>query len=1076
MGTQFLLPLGWYKRYASHIGTQRSILGSVVLTLSLLMLTGPRCANAQVSGGTLSGSVTDQSGAPLPQAPVTINNVATGLTRTVNTNQDGLYSVPNLLPGTYEVSVSRPGFETYVQTGISLTVGAVRVVDISLKLGRVNEQVVVSSTAAAVQLADSNVSNVVGGTLVRDLPLNGRSWTDLATLQPGVASPQMQPAFNGGRGQRGFGNQIAITGSRPQENSYRLNGVNVNDYANGGPGNVEGGALGVDAIQEFSVLTGTYSAEYGRASGGVINAITRSGTNQFHGDVYEFLRNSDLDARNFFDQDRPPFRRNQFGASAGGPIIKNHTFIFGDYEGLRESKGRTLSDTVPTPAARAGQLSTGPVSVDPAAAAFLEAFYPLPNNGLIDNDVGIYAAQIKQLNTENFYTIRFDQVFNEKDTLNGSFMYDNTNLTNPDEFNTKLSSYVVGRNVATLEETHAFTPQVLNTIRGGFSRTPANIGGTTVAINPNAGNLAFGSIPGRNAAAVSIGGLTDFTGGLGAPSNYIYHYNSFQLYDDAFVVRGKHSLKFGTAIERIQDNTEAITDGNGAYSFASLGAFLTNQPTTFKGAIPSTLTERGIRQTLFGLYLQDDWRVLSNLTLNLGLRYEMSTIPTEVQGKLSILRNISDPNPHLGDPFFLRNPTLRNFEPRIGFAWDPFKTGTTSVRGGFGMFDSLPLPYQFNLEYVFSAPFFREGSATSLPPGTFPTGAFPLIASSSKTLRQNYADSNPRRNYVMQWDLNVQHEFQKNVVATLGYVGSRGIHQPFRAEDINMVLPTLTPQGYLWPTPIGSGTKINPNVGVIRGLFYNGDSYFHALEAQAIKRMGHGLQAQVSYTWSKNMDTGTAGVAGDTFANSIPSLLWFNSKLNRGLSDLNVSHNLIVSYSWTVPKTNWSGVGGWAVNGWELGGIFKATSGVPFTVAMSGDPLGQRSDHAFDVPNRLIGSGCDSLVNPGNVLSYIKTQCFSVPNPINLRGNAGRNILVGPPLWNLDFSVFKNNYVRRLSETFNAQFRLEVFNILNHPSFAPPLDNTLVFDPSGSPISGFGRIDSTATSERQIQVALKLIW
>jgi hypothetical protein len=240
--------------------------------------------------------------------------------------------------------------------------------------------------------------------------------------------------------------------------------------------------------------------------------------------------------------------------------------------------------------------------------------------------------------------------------------------------------------------------------------------------------------------------------------------------------------------------------------------------------------------------------------------------------------------------------------------------------------------------------------------------------------------------------------------------------------------------------------------------------------------MGHGLQAQVSYTWSKNMDTGTAGVAGDTFANSIPSLLWFNSRLNRGLSDLNVSHNLIVSYSWTVPKTNWSGVGGWAVNGWELGGIFKATSGVPFTVAMSGDPLGQRSDHAFDVPNRLIGSGCDSLVNPGNVLSYIKTQCFSVPNPINLRGNAGRNILVGPPLWNLDFSVFKNNYVRRLSETFNAQFRLEVFNILNHPSFAPPLDNTLVFDPSGSPISGFGRIDSTATSERQIQVALKLIW
>ena len=346
----------------------------------------------------------------------------------------------------------------------------------------------------------------MNATTVRELPLNGRSWTDLAVLQPGVANPKMQPSFSGGRGQRGFGNQIAIGGSRPQENNYRMDGISVNDYANAGPGNVEGGALGVDAIQEFSVLTSTYSAEYGRASGGVINAITRSGTNRLHGDGYEFLRNDALDARNYFDVSKPAFHRNQFGGSLGGPIQKDRTFFFGDYEGVRESKGITKVNTVPSLAARAGNLSSGKVTVNPAISSFINTFYPMPN-GAVTGDTAKASIASQRLTREDFFTTTVDHIFSDKDKIHGNFLYDNTDLTLPDEFNTKLSSYLVGRKTVTLEESHTFSNNFLNSVRFGFLRNPANVGATIQALNPAAKDPALGSIPGRNAPDIKVGGI-----------------------------------------------------------------------------------------------------------------------------------------------------------------------------------------------------------------------------------------------------------------------------------------------------------------------------------------------------------------------------------------------------------------------------------------------------------------------------------------------------------------------------------------------------------------------------------------
>src|SRR5712672_1480763 len=327
-------------------------------------------SRAQVAGGTLSGTITDPSGSVVPNSEDAIKNSATGISRNVTTNADGFYSAANLVPGNYEVSVSAAGFNTEIKKGIVINVGAQPVFNLVLQIGAVANRVEVTTEAPTVQLTSSDISATVNATTVRELPLNGRSWTDLAALQPGVDTIHTQPDFSSGadRGNRGFGQELTISGARPQQNNYRLDGISLNDYANGAPGSVLGGNLGVDAIQEFSVLTSNYSAEYGKTSGGVVNAITRSGTNAFHGSVYEFLRNSRLDSRNYFD-DRtkpiPPFKRNQFGGAVGGPIVKDRTFFFADYEANRSNKGISTLVTVPSQAARNGNLVGGSVTVDP---------------------------------------------------------------------------------------------------------------------------------------------------------------------------------------------------------------------------------------------------------------------------------------------------------------------------------------------------------------------------------------------------------------------------------------------------------------------------------------------------------------------------------------------------------------------------------------------------------------------------------------------------------------------------------------------------------------------------------------
>ena len=825
----------------------------LIFFISLISI---RPLRAQEAGGTIQGAVTDPSGAAVADAKINIKNTGTGVERDISSNAAGLFVAPNLIPGTYQVRVEAPGFSSTITNDVVLTVGESRQINVALAIGKASDEVaVVASEISDVQLVSSAVGNVVDSHTVVELPLNGRDWTSLTLLEPGVAQVRTQKALgvSNDRPNRGLGVDETISGNRPQGNDYRLDGVTINDYSSGAPGSITGAVLGVDAVQEFSVVTSNAPAEYGRTSGGAVNAASRSGTNSFHGSAYEFLRNSALDARNFFDKATiPPFKRNQFGGSVGGPIFKDHTFFFADYEGLRQRLSSTSLITVPSAAARAGQLVAGTVTVDPLVAPFLactasSCLFPLPDPKTVSGDTGIYNFVSKQITSEDFFTTRIDHKISNSDSLFGTYLFDRGSIANPDAYDIKNVGNKSRRHTLALEESHIFSPSILNTARFGFNRDVVIAFSTLSAINPAAADTAFGFNPGEPAGIITVGsGVTQFSGGLGAIAEYRFHYNSFQFSDDLNWTKGKHSIKMGVSVERIQANQ--FTQGaspEGFYIFGGLAAFLTNQPTNYSSLLSSSHTPRDLRQTLVGGYVQDDFKFRPNLTLNLGLRYEMATVPTETANQLSTLVHFTDTTPHLGSPYF-SNPTLRNFAPRLGFAWDPTGKGNTSVRGAYGIYDVLPLPYQFELLTLLSAPFTEAGSYT-FPAGVhgFPTGGFPNLTVS--TLRYGYVEPKPHRSYVQQWTLNIEHQFFPSFTTTIAYVGSHGVHLPEHNDDINDYQPTSkTPEGYLWPMVAGSGSRLFPGLGgQVSANTWNAVSTYHALEAQAIKRLSHGLQFRV---------------------------------------------------------------------------------------------------------------------------------------------------------------------------------------------------------------------------------------
>jgi hypothetical protein len=1162
---------GWFSVVRAVSGLYpEGVTVKLVLAVVGLLLVFSFPANAQVAGGSVTGTVTGESGAAMPDVRVSVKDASTGLDRTATTNPAGLYNIPDLSAGSYEMTVAASGFVTQLWTGITVTAGVERILNVTMHPGDSKQVVRVVAPPVLVSEPCPSICGSANTSTVRDTPLNGRDWAALATLQAGVSSVQNGSASGGGNMDRGFGAAVSISGSRPDENAYFLDGISINDYANGAPGSVLGDNLGIDAVQQVAVLGSNYPAEYGRTSGGVISVETSKGSDAFHGSVYEFLRNSALDARNFFDGPIiPPFKRNQFGGSAGLPIRKGRTFIFGDYEGLRQSLGVTTVDTVPSAATRSGLLSFSDpsqfpsncaptsvadqcqVTVDPSIARFLAAnFFPLPTDPVpVGSNVGIFRFSAQEVTTENYFTARFDHKFTDQDSIHTTYTRDNSTTVQPGTFGELYSDLVSNRQAATIHEQHIFSPTLLNDAQIGATRAvgiQGKVDRIASAYESVMTDHQYAFEPGGYAGDIqSIPGVTSFLGAPTVegfiPSSRELFWTTYQGGDYVALTHGIHEIKFGGQFERMQDNEVSASNINGLFRFDSLAQFLTNQPSLFSGAQSPLPLDIGMRESLFGAFVEDDLKLRKTLTVNAGLRYEMVTVPSESHGLTTVLPSLTAVAPICGvsatgcagtGPLF-KNPTLRNFEPRLGFAWNP-RSGKTLLRGGFGIFDVLPLPYEFTLSFQRAAPFTRTIVGVNPPPGSFTmdpalgSQAYQQFINQTDTNLAYYAEQQPKRDYVMQWNLSIARELSSTLALTVGYVGSRGVHLPYRVDNIDMALPTSTSAGYLWPCgPDGTGnpcaagflssgtqaapvpnSKLNPNFGRINATLWQANSFYHAMQVDLAKRMARGIQFHAAYTFGKSIDTLSASEADDSYPNGLFNQLFFDQRTTRGLSDFNVAQNLVLSATWEIPSPRKdSKLPEWAFGGWQLVALYKASTGQPFTPIMGGDPVGSLLDETGEVPS--IVPGCDPInknFKQGATPIYLNANCFTLPSvptsslgslPFgcaafagaaapppsgqtycsNLRGDLGRNSIIGPGLSKLDFSVFKNNYIRRISESFNAQVRAEIFNIFNRANFGSPTDNLAVFDQNGVPqTQTAGLLDSTQTTSRQIQFALKLIW
>jgi hypothetical protein len=1009
-------------------------------------------AHAQNVSGSISGTVADSQGAVVPGATVSIRNPGTGNSRQVTANSVGRYAVPALPAADYRIEAEAPGFAKNV-TNVSLAVSQDLVVDVTFVVAATQAQVLIEAGGEALQQESAELSGVIGRKQILELPLNGRSYGQLALLEPGVVATTNRSSIVGRHGLA-----ININGAGSRSNSFLLDGSSAVDAYNSGVGNAVGNFLGVDAVQEFRVLTNAYSAQFGGASGGVISIVTKSGTNDFHGTGFEFLRNDNLDARNFFDPaKKPEFKRNQFGFAAGGPIIKDGTFFFGTGEWLRERLGRTIVTTVPSLAARQGP-------VNPVVVPFLNAFFPLPNGPDFGSGLARLTFPFSQNTDETYWQGRIDHKFSPSNTFFGRFTYDDAKRSNPTNYPILIDLFSSRNQYLTLEDTHVVNASLVNTARFSFTRTNiAEVVNTTAAVSAD---LSF--ISGERLGTLLIGGMPNFGGISEAKTPQ----NVFSISDDVSLTKDEHSLQTGILILRQQVNFSQDRFTPGFYTFSSVQQFLAGQPSQLQVArsADSGGPQRYLRSTQFGVYVQDALKVRRNLTLNLGLRLEFSTVPKEKYG-----RSVSLPNPFL-DATMTLGPLFKNHKqnwaPRIGIAWDPVGNGKTVVRSGFGLFyDINPVPI-----------FFSSGTLTNNPPFditltvTNPSFPRPNLGGVTQTgllaiFPAAYDWRTPR---TLQYNLALERELGLNTVFTVAYAGSRGTNLA-RSGDVNLAVPQILPNGQ--PFFAAGLPRRNRNFSSIDMKRTDGDSWYNALNLKMRSRLRSHLQVQASYTFSRSMDT-TGGISQADSSGSIPQVLDpSNPHLDRGLSDFHRKHNLVANFTWQLPfAKNRDGIAGVALAGWGMSGIVTIQSGNPFTPGIQGNWSRSLNTRAgIDRPDLAPGCTSESIILGGSD-QYFNPNCFVLPVRGTF-GNLGRNVLIGPGLSTIDLSINKSFRIGILGEAGKLQFQADVFNVLNHANFNLPA--RIVFagtSPTDRPLSTAGRISSTATSSRQVQLGLRLNW
>ena len=1012
------------------------------------------------------GTVLDESHAVVDGAKVRATNLRTGVTRETLSGAAGAYRIPLLELGEYEVTAAKAGFKSSVHRGVVLEVDHEAVVDMLLQVGAAFEEVTVTGEARLVEATPSALSGVVDTRTIEELPLNGRDYMQLTTLETGAPAARAQSRNIN----NGFGIQLSLSGSRPYQNNFRLDGVSLNSYNNSTPASINGVNLGVDAIQEFSVQASTYSAQYGRAGGGIINAVTRSGGNAFHGNLFYFHRNDNLDARNFFDPGEPPeFRRHQFGGSLGGPLAKNKAFFFVNYESLREERGNTTINTTLSAEARRGDLSTGPVAVDPVMAQLAE-LYPLPNGDVL-GDTGLFVFPNDVTSGEDFVTTRVDLNPGAYDKLFFRYSFDDGDRSRETNFALGVNRDTNRPQSAVVEETHLFSAATMNVARFGYVRT-FTVGGDSRARVAGVDNPDLAFLPGgETIGIVEVSGLSDFPGGTGALDSDRHAFNSFQGNEDLTLLRGRHTLKIGALIERVRFNTNSQNRVSGEYRFKGLAKFLTNRPDRFRAQFPGSDTVRGYRQWIGAVYVQDSWKIAARLTLDLGLRYEWATVPNEVNGKVANLDKLTSPETRVGAPLF-DNPSLTDIAPRVGLAWDLRGNGATVVRAGYGIYPDLILSHFLLLAGVRNPPFFKRGSTRDLNQGDFPKGGYEVfVANPDADLRVDRIVRRPSQPYVQHWNLTIEQQLDRNASFRLAYVGSHGLNLSAVADDANLVPAIRLPDGRrFFPA---DGQKLNPSFSAIRNRTFDAHSFYHGLQAQLRRRMSRGLQFQASYSFSKSIDDSSNFFSTSESANFTSSPVNDDPRFNRGLSGFDVRHYFAGSLLWELPSP---AGGGWKhlVKGWQAGSILTYASGLPLSAWLGYDGArtkanrddwrsGQRPDLAPGASNNPV---------TGNPEAWVDASAFRRPAG-GFLGNLGRNTLVGPNLATVDFSLMKRTRVAALGESGAVEFRVEFFNLFNRANFDLPAPSRMEIFTTDGVREDAGRVTSAGAS-REIQFGLKL--
>ena len=1033
---------------------------------------------AQQTSGTVVGTVRDDTGGVIPGVSVEATNVNTGIVRTVLSDDEGRYRASNLAPGSYEVSAELVGFQRLVRTGITVTIGAEQLVDLTLSVGELSNQVIVSGEAPLVETTSSGLSGLVDEKRILDLPLNQRNFIQLATLESGVI---WQRNFaRDGASNIGYGMKILVAGSRPTGNNFMLDGTDINEPHGRTPGSATGSTLGVEAVKEFRIYTKNYSAELGRATGGVINVVTKSGTNAFHGSIFEFHRNDNLDARNFFDPgEQPEFIRNQFGFSLGGPIIRERTFFFTTYEGVRESKGQSLISNVPSLTARQGLLpdpanpgQLRQIDIKEEVKPFLE-FYPLPNGRDFGDGRAEFLEAFARVGNEDYFSGRVDHTFSDSVSGFVRYTYNDASLLAPGQgFARGISALThttdeSRKQYLTIELTNIISPSLINTFRAGYNQTIYDTN-EVFTVNSDHLTLVAGTTGGARVSPPgwSRVGSSDFW-----PVHYAYHVYDFS--DTLSYNLGRHSIRFGGQFQKMLWNSRIPTRQRGRWSFSTLEDFMLGNARSVQVAPPSiSEPHRALRQSLFAFFFQDDYQIRSNLTLNLGLRYEPTTATNEKHGRLSQIpqeKLLDFTASHAditttGDYYDTPKMVLA---PRVGFAWDPFGDGNTAIRGGFGMFyDHIQLRWIGSFLSVRTFPDYNVINERSI---AFPQTDAELIAQFGDVGTQAaMVQSNPKNQYMMHWNLNLQRQLPQSIVLTFGYAGSRGVRLG-RFVNLNKALPIEVVNG----TPKFSSNPVLPNTSFesMNLLMTDSDSVYHGLEMNFKKRWSSNFGFQLAYTWSKAI-ANSPGVrtSSDMSDSSTTSAhLLHAQQYDRSNSAYHVPHSFNLNFTYDFPGNQLAGTAGLLLGGWQLNNILTVASGSFFTVtsgtnsntSLIGD--GRRPDLIPGKSNSPVLGGPDKYFDAGS---------FAPPDP-QFWGTLGRNTVHGPGVTTFDLSMVKSTPIPSVSENFAVQFRFETFNLFNTPNFGTP--SRAVFDGAGNPRSA-GRITRTSTTGREIQLGLKIIF